>query len=72
MPLLIENGGMSCNTSGNVRRAECWFLVSIAAILRDPADDRSPVADDDKVATFYAAAELNVRYFLFELESTYD
>jgi len=30
-----------------------------AAILRDPADDRSPVADDDKVATFYAAAELN-------------
>ena len=42
------------------------MLVSIAAILRDPADDRSPVSDDDKVATFYAAAELNVRYFLLE------
>ena len=45
------------------------MLVSIAAILRDPADDRSPVADYDKVATFYAAAELNVRYLFLELES---
>ena len=48
------------------------MLVSIAAILRDPADDRSPVADDDKVATFYAAAELNVRYLFLELESKYN
>ena len=42
--------------------------VSIAAILRDPVDDRSPVSDDDKVATFYAAAELDVRYLLLDLE----
>jgi len=48
------------------------MLVSIAAILRDPADDRSSVSDDDKVATFYAAAELNVRYLLLELEPKYD
>ena len=44
-------------------------MVSIAAILRDPADDRPPVSDDDKVATFYAAAELNVRYLFLELKS---
>ena len=48
------------------------MLVSIAAILRDPADDRSPVADDEQVATFYAAAELNVRYLLLEPDSKYD
>ena len=45
------------------------MLVLIAAILRDPADDRSPVPNDDKVAIFYAGAELNVRYLLLELES---
>lgn len=46
--------------------------VSIAAILRDPADDKSPVSDDDKVATFYAVAELNVRCYLhLGLESKY-
>lgn len=43
-------------------------MVSIVAILRDPADDKSP--DDDKVAIFYALADLNVRcYLLLELES---
>ena len=47
------------------------MLVLIAAILRDPADDRSPVSDDDKVAIFYAAAELNVRCLLSEPESGY-
>jgi hypothetical protein len=47
------------------------MLVSIVAILQDPADDRSPVSDDDKVVTFYAAAELNVRYFLLKLKSKY-
>ncbi|KAI0273266.1 hypothetical protein BGY98DRAFT_1099432 [Russula aff. rugulosa BPL654] len=30
-----------------------------AAILRDPADDRSSVSNDDKSANFYAVAELN-------------
>ena len=44
------------------------MLVSIAAILRDPADDRSLVSDDGKIATFYAAAELNVRYLPLEPE----
>ncbi len=44
------------------------MLVSTAAILRDPAGD-TPTVSDDKIATFYAAAELNVRCLLLELES---
>jgi hypothetical protein len=36
------------------------MLVLTAAILKDPRDnDESPVSDEKK-ATFYAAAELNV------------
>jgi len=45
-------------------------LVPTAAILRDPADDM-PTVSDDKIATFYATAELNVRRLLLELESMY-
>ena len=46
------------------------MLVSTAATLRDPADD-TPTVSDDKVATFYAAAESDsdVRCLLLELES---
>jgi hypothetical protein len=35
------------------------MLVLTAAILRDPRDTEPPVSDEKK-ATFYAAAELNV------------
>ena len=42
------------------------MLVSIAAILRDPSDAEPPVSDERK-ATFYAAAELNVRCPFLEL-----
>ena len=35
-----------------------WMLVLTAAILRDPRDIETP---DEKKATFYAAAEFNVR-----------
>jgi len=45
-------------------------LVSTAAILHDPADD-TPTVSDGKIATFCAAAELDVRCFLLELESKY-
>jgi hypothetical protein len=45
-------------------------LDPTAAILRDPADDM-PTTSDDKIATFYAAAELNVRCLLLELETKY-
>ena len=35
------------------------MLVLTAAILHDPHDNEPPVSDEKK-ATFYAAAELNV------------
>ena len=35
-------------------------------MLRDPADDRSPASDNDRVVIFYAAAELNVRYLFLD------
>lgn len=42
------------------------MLVLTAAILHDPLNHKPPVLDEKK-ATFYAAAELNVRYpFLLE------
>ncbi len=51
---------------------EMWgsVLISTVAILRGPADDTAMISDD-KIATFYAAAELNVRCLLLELESKY-
>ena len=39
-----------------------------AAILRDPRDTEPPVSEEKK-ATFYATAELNVRCPLLELET---
>ncbi|KAF8495896.1 hypothetical protein F5888DRAFT_507428 [Russula emetica] len=35
------------------------FIENGAAVLCNPADDRSPVTDDDKVATFYAATKFS-------------
>jgi hypothetical protein len=51
---------------------EMWgsVLISTVATLHDPAGD-TPMVSDDKIATFYAAAELNVRCLLLELESKY-
>ena len=46
------------------------MLVVTAAILCDPCDHEPPVPDEKK-ATFYAAAELNVRYPFFSLETKY-
>ena len=40
------------------------MLVLTAAILKDPRDNEPPVSDEKK-ATFYASAELNVRYPFF-------
>ena len=62
-PLLIENGGVFFNASKNAGAK----LVSIAAILRDPADN-GPSVSDERRAIFYAAAELNVRGLLYKLE----
>jgi hypothetical protein len=47
------------------------MLVMTAAILKDPRDNDEPPVSDDKKATFYAAAELNVRYPFFLLETKY-
>jgi hypothetical protein len=46
------------------------MLISTAAILRDPSDNEPPVPEDKK-ATFYAAAELDVRCPFLELETKY-
>ena len=46
------------------RRAECYLT---AAILHDPSD-AEPVSEEKK-ATFYAAAELDVRCLFLELET---
>ncbi len=51
---------------------EMWgsVLIPTVATLRGSADD-TPMVSDDKIATFYAAAELDVRCLLLELESKY-
>ena len=41
--------------------------VLTAAILRDPRDAEPPVSEEKK-ATFYATAELNVRCLFLELD----
>jgi hypothetical protein len=46
------------------------MLVFSAAILRDPRDNEPPVSDERK-ATFYAEADLDVRYPFLELETKY-
>jgi hypothetical protein len=51
------------------RNAEGLNAVLTGAILH-PHEDEPPVSEEKK-ATFYAAAELNVRYPLFPLETKY-
>ena len=51
MPLLIENGGVSCNTSKN----EELNTASAGAILRDRVDNGPTVSDDNFTAIFDAA-----------------
>ena len=58
---------MFCTTIGI---AGGLILISAAAILRDPLDIELPVSDV-KRATFYAAAELDVRCLSSELETKY-
>jgi hypothetical protein len=62
MPLLVEKGGMCPIPLQGIARGlnDFWMLVLTAAILRDPRDIETPVPDEKK-ATFYAAAEFNVR-----------
>ena len=51
MPLLVENGGMSCATT---RNAEELRVAMTAAILRNPRNNE-PSASGAKEATFFAA-----------------
>jgi hypothetical protein len=44
--------------------------ISTAAILRDPSDNEPPVPEEKK-ATFYAAAELDVRCPFLQQETRY-
>ena len=56
---------MSCTTTTNAGGLNnCWVLILSAAILRNPRD-LEPLISDEKIATFYAVAELNVRFFFF-------
>lgn len=46
------------------------MVTLTAATLRNPRDNEPPISDEKK-ATFYASAELNVRYPFLELEAKY-